>query len=117
METVEELIKELKSDDCEIRWRAARALRWTKAASAVRPLIKAMGDSDCNVRWSAAESLVVIGEPAVHPLAAALKDLIETFVGEQGGHLDDCETQKKSIHLFEPYTTRTQTFAGGRRGH
>ena len=74
METVEKLIEELMSDNCEIRWRAARALRWTKAARAVRPLIKAMGDRDCNVRWSAAESLVVIGEPAVHPLTDALKD-------------------------------------------
>ncbi len=75
METVSGVIEELKSDDCDVRWHAARVLRWTKDARAVDPLVRALKDADCNVRWSAAESLVVIGEQAVEPLIAALKDV------------------------------------------
>jgi len=74
METVSGIIEELKSDDCDVRWHAARVLRWTKDARAVDPLVRALKDADCNVRWSAAESLVVMGEQAVEPLIAALRD-------------------------------------------
>jgi HEAT repeat protein len=58
MEAINQLIQALKDDDCNVRWNAARTLRWTKDAKAVEPLIRALKDEDCNVRWSAAESLV-----------------------------------------------------------
>jgi HEAT repeat protein len=74
MNTINALIEELKNDDCDVRWHAARALRWTKDARAIDALMRAFKDVDCNVRWSAAESLVIIGDAAVKPLVAALRD-------------------------------------------
>jgi HEAT repeat protein len=74
-ETVEPLISALAIEDCEIRKRAARALRGCRDPRAVRGLIGALEDGYSPVQAEAASSLGATGDPsAVMPLAALLKD-------------------------------------------
>jgi HEAT repeat protein len=75
METVNALVEELKSDDCDFRWRAGWALGRLKNADAIDSLIRTLQDNDPDVRWRAAWALGQIGDArAAGPLAQALED-------------------------------------------
>ena len=73
---VEALMEGLKSSDEDVRMCAAVGLGKIRDVRAVKPLIEALR---LKTRWrgaegSAANALVEIGEPAVEPLIAVLKD-------------------------------------------
>ncbi len=70
---VEPLISVLKGGDKNVSKKAAETLGKIGDARAIEPLVAALRYSD-EERASAAEALVKIGEAAVEPLAAALKD-------------------------------------------
>ncbi len=72
---VEPLITALKSNDANIRWRAARALGKTKDSRAIEPLALALKDEDKRVRYRAVAALEEIGNSRViELLVSALKD-------------------------------------------
>jgi len=76
---VEPLIAALRNDGVSyVREEAAEALGKIGDARAVEPLIAALKHDNSydssGVQWRAGEALVKIGEPAVEPLMAALKD-------------------------------------------
>jgi HEAT repeat protein len=71
---VETLIEELKSDDAKIRREAVVALGEVYDSRAIKPLITALKDKRDYVRHAAQDALGNLGQPAVEPLIAALKN-------------------------------------------
>jgi HEAT repeat protein len=74
MDEIEEHIEALKDEDENVRYSAAKALRWIGDERAVEPLIEALKDEDENVRYSAAKALGLMDSISVEPLIEALKD-------------------------------------------
>lgn len=72
---VSSLVAKLKSDDPQVRWRAARALGQLgpAAASSVDNLIAALSDSDPGVRRNAAQALGLLGDGSEKVLTALMK--------------------------------------------
>ena len=58
----------------QLRYEAAEALGKIKDPRIVGPLIEALNDRNARVREAAAKSLKEVGEPAVEPLLASLRD-------------------------------------------
>ncbi|MBU7046886.1 MAG: HEAT repeat domain-containing protein, partial [Theionarchaea archaeon] len=71
---VELLIRALKDEDREIRWRSAKVLQNLKDVQAIHPLIEALEDEDDNVAGHAAIALRDMGPPALEPLVKAFKE-------------------------------------------
>ncbi|MBI5641281.1 MAG: HEAT repeat domain-containing protein [Nitrospirae bacterium] len=71
-EKINALIRELRNNDPDVRWKAVDALKETGSA-AVGPLIEAMKDTDPDVHRMLVDILKSIGNPAVGPLIASLK--------------------------------------------
>jgi len=69
---VDELVQQVNQDNTVTRLHAIKALGEAKDARAVDPLIAVLKDEKCGL--TAANALAKIGQPAVTPLNAALKD-------------------------------------------
>ena len=69
---VDELVQQVNQDNTVTRLHAIKALGEAKDARAVDPLIAVLKDEKCGL--TAANALAKIGQPAVTPLSAALKD-------------------------------------------
>ncbi|MDP2663414.1 MAG: HEAT repeat domain-containing protein [Dehalococcoidia bacterium] len=68
------LVSLLNDSDAGVRLRAARTLGKVGDGRAVLALIEALGYSDDLIAGEAADALARIGEPALEPLTAALRD-------------------------------------------
>ena len=71
---MDNLIKDLKDGDVEVRKEAAEKIGESGDPKGVEPLILAFNDKNPEVRFQAAKSLGKIGKPAIEPLIEALKN-------------------------------------------
>ncbi|ODS30640.1 MAG: heat repeat-containing PBS lyase [Candidatus Scalindua rubra] len=90
---IDNLIKELRHEDIETRFKAATALCNIGDSRAVEPLIAALKDENYGVRARAAKALGNIGDSqAVEPLTVALKDddwFVRSQAAEALGNIGD----------------------------
>jgi len=70
---VDALMEAAGSSRWKIRWSAVESLGDVGGKRAAQALVQALGDRDERVRNAAGEALQKIGEPALEPLAAALR--------------------------------------------
>ncbi|HTE17482.1 MAG TPA: HEAT repeat domain-containing protein [Armatimonadota bacterium] len=73
MASLTRLIEDLSDWKWQVRVRAAAALGAMQDSRAVPPLVAALGDEQWEVREEAVKALVLMGEPAVQALCAALR--------------------------------------------
>lgn len=88
------LVHALDSDDVEVRWQAALALRRIADPVTSPALIEALEDEDIGVRWLAAEALSAIGPTVLAPLLERLIHNADSVLFREGarhvllGHSD-----------------------------
>ena len=70
---MDDLIKNLKIGDVEVRKEAAEEIGKSKDVKGIEPLIDAFNDENPKVRFQSAKSLGMIGKPAIEPLINALR--------------------------------------------
>jgi len=113
---VEALIEGLKSSDDAVRMYAAKALGEIRDIRAVGPLIEAL---KIKTRWggsegSAAQALTDIGEPAVEPLIAVLKDSddnVRNLAIISLGDIGDARAVEPLIHALKDSNKKVRSFA------
>ncbi len=113
---VESLIEGLKSGDENVRMYAAKALGEIRDIRAVGPLIEALRLKTRlgGVEGSAAEALAKIGEPAVEPLIAVLKDSddnVRTWAIISLGDIGDTRAVEPLIHALKDSNKKVRSFA------
>jgi len=113
---VESLIEGLKSGDEGVRMYAAMGLGKIRDIRAVKPLIEVLR---LKTRWggvegSAAQALTDIGEPAVEPLIAVLKDSdenVRNLAIVSLGDIGDARAVEPLIHALKDSSKKVRSFA------
>ncbi len=113
---VEALIEGLKSSDENVRMYAAKVLGEIRDIRAVGPLIEALRIKTRlrGAEGSAAQALTDIGEPAVEPLIAVLKDSDENvriMAIVSLGDIGDARAVEPLIHALKDSNKKVRSFA------
>ena len=105
MDSVNQLIDQLKDSNASVRIDAAIALGQTGDARAIKPLIAAWRDSDENVRGTALSAVSKIGLPAVEALVDAMKHPeigVRTKASCALDHIGELMGAAKDFRAIEP---------------
>jgi len=83
---VPSLVEALKSNNCLMKWEAAKSLGEIGDPEAAPALVKALEDEEFDVRWLAAEGLIKMNINALKPLLKALEYRGDSALLREGAH-------------------------------